>query len=165
MQLFTYLSAAGTSDNSPTFQRRVCVRNGLSPGREGRRPNHDPCSQPLQPSRSGLMAVCPSSPTLKRWAIIACPSGTKGWRWREPIDPSNSKRATSGRSEARRLLLAPRLQPGEHRPGTPSAVSTASRPLAQSGACRFSGAGLVADEPSGCTRAYRITSKPRSNSL
>jgi hypothetical protein len=84
------LCAGGTSENSPTFQRWVCVRNALSPDRDGRRPNQDACSIPLQPSLSGLRAFRRSFPTLKRWAIAACPSGTKNARWREPTGASDA---------------------------------------------------------------------------
>jgi hypothetical protein len=78
------LCAGGTSGNSPTFQRWVDARNALSSGWGGRRPNQELYPQPRQPSLSGLMDSRASSPTFKRWAIVACPSGTKQWRWCEP---------------------------------------------------------------------------------
>ena len=97
------LCAGGTPENSPTSRRWVRARNGLSPDRDGRRPGQPRCPPRLQPSLSGLMALRQSSPTLKRWAIIACPSGTRAarvlpitpclsgtqeWRQRGPTKPS-----------------------------------------------------------------------------
>ena len=63
----------GMPENSPTFQRWVArVWNFLSP--EGTAELGPPVSRPF-----GTNSIsCFRSPTLKRWAIIACPSGTRG---------------------------------------------------------------------------------------
>ena len=97
MSLFVYfeyfvvlsLCAGGPFENSPTSRRWVDARNVPSPDRDGRSPDQDVCSQPLQPLLSGLMAFRQPSPTLKRRATIVCSSGTEKWRWREPTNPSN----------------------------------------------------------------------------
>ena len=60
----------GMSENRPTFQRWVASSGGLSP--EGMdETGRDPSAVPL-----GLIFFWRRSPTLKRWAIFACPSGT-----------------------------------------------------------------------------------------
>ena len=65
------LYPGGMVDNSPTFQRWVASSEGLSP--EGT------AEIVLAPSAvpSGLILSLALIPTLKRWAILACPFGTK----------------------------------------------------------------------------------------
>ena len=79
----TFLSASvcelaphpgGMADNSPTFQRWVREFRGAQVPK-GRL---KPCAI-RQPSLRDLSHRGRWFPTLKRWAIIACPSGTKTW--------------------------------------------------------------------------------------
>src|SRR6266446_6091833 len=64
----------GMPENSPTFQRWVIqVRNLLSP--EGTAELRRPASRPFG---TNSISAAFRSPTLKRWAMIACPSGTRG---------------------------------------------------------------------------------------
>jgi len=58
----------GMTENSPAFQRWVCVTPGISP--EGTA-EAATLSRPFGTWRRAAMA-----PALKRWAIIACPYGT-----------------------------------------------------------------------------------------
>jgi hypothetical protein len=64
----------GMTENSPTFQRWVREFRGAQVPK-GRL---KPCAI-RQPSLRDLSCCGRWFPTLKRWAIIACPSGTKTW--------------------------------------------------------------------------------------
>src|SRR6266853_2946343 len=61
----------GMADNSPTFQRWELDRQWVQVPK-GRLKL---CARSAVPS--GLVVRVPPSPTLKRWAIVASPSGTK----------------------------------------------------------------------------------------
>ena len=62
----------GTLENSPTFQRWVQPRHGISPeGTADKALGHSDFSRPF-----GTYASARPNPTLKRWAIPRCPSGT-----------------------------------------------------------------------------------------
>src|SRR5664280_1058093 len=64
----------GMAENSPTFQRWVREFRGAQVPKGRLKPGaiH-------QPSLRDLSCCGRWFPTLKRWAIIACPSGTKTW--------------------------------------------------------------------------------------
>ena len=64
----------GTADNSPTFQCWVReFRSAQVPkGRLKPSANHQPSLRDVWDCGGGF-------PTLKRWAIVACPSGTMPW--------------------------------------------------------------------------------------
>jgi hypothetical protein len=62
----------GTLENSPTFQRWVWPGGGISPeGTAEIALPHPPVSRPFGTYPMGRL-----DPTLKRWAILRCPSGT-----------------------------------------------------------------------------------------
>ena len=70
------------AENSPTFQRWGCdFRWPQVP--KGRL---KPCAV-RQPSLRDLSDCGGGFPTLKRWAIVACPSGTMPWRGFDPAHP------------------------------------------------------------------------------
>jgi hypothetical protein len=60
--------------NSPTFQRWGREFRGAQVPKGRLKPGTI-----RQPSLRDLACCGRSFPTLKRWAIIACPSGTKAW--------------------------------------------------------------------------------------
>jgi len=65
----------GMADNSPTFQRWVREFRGAQVPKGRLKPR-----AVRQPSLRDLSDCGGVFPTLKRWAIVACPSGTMAWR-------------------------------------------------------------------------------------
>ncbi len=64
----------GMADNSPTFQRWVREFSGAQVPKGRLKPGAI-----RQPSLRDLWDCGGGFPTLKRWAIVACPSGTMTW--------------------------------------------------------------------------------------
>ena len=65
----------GMADNSPTFEHVGCAGLDVHKSLQGRL---NPC-EIGQSSFQDLSHCGRWFPTLKRWAILACPSGTKAW--------------------------------------------------------------------------------------
>ena len=69
----------GMSENSPTFQRWGREFRGAQVPKGRLKPRAIRQCAIRQPSLRDLSGCGRWFPTLKRWAILACPSGTKAW--------------------------------------------------------------------------------------
>ena len=72
---FHHPHPGGMAENSPTFQHVGCAGLEVHKSRQGRL---NPCKIG-QSSFQDLSCCGRWSPTFKRWAILACPYGTKAW--------------------------------------------------------------------------------------
>jgi hypothetical protein len=97
MPLGFHLYPGGMSENSPTFQRWVSDLTSLSP--EG---TTDEAESAVP---SGLFLHGLSDPTLKRWAIIKCPSGTNASAETRAPTASGACRLEVGDTADRRSAL------------------------------------------------------------